>query len=163
MYERDFSKITVFLSVCLCAWMHVDIESSPPYFLKQGISLNLEFVKWLNGTARPHSLLAYISSSSEVKVCARWLSFCVNAVNTGTISYLYEGSHFPAPKIYLPLTYRRILKSQKLHNYIEIMSHLQWHRHRRESFGRIIFFWNLNTKSVLGMGKCSICKVLAFK
>lgn len=128
--------------------------------MKQGISLNLEFVKWLNGTARPHSLLAYISSSSEVKVCARWLSFCVNAVNTGTISYLYEGSHFPAPKIYLPLTYRRILKSQKLHNYIEIMSHLQWHRHRRESFGRMIFFETWIQSLYWGWGSVQSVKCL---
>lgn len=91
--------------------MLVDNESSPPYFLKQGISLILEFVKGLNGTMRPHRLLGCISSSSEVKVCAKRLSFCVNVVNTGKNSYPYEGSHFPGPKIYLPFSYRKIFKS----------------------------------------------------
>lgn len=146
MYERDFPKISVFPFVYLCAWMHVDTEifsSAHHLIFWNGISLNLEFIKLLNGTVRAHSLLAYISSSSEVKVWAMTLSFYVNAANTGINSYPYEGSHLLGPKIHLSLTYRRIFKSQKLHNYIEILSNLQWHRHRRESFGRMIFCYEI--------------------
>lgn len=147
MYERDFSKNKcVFLCICVheCMLTLKYFLQLSTLFLKQGISLDLYFIKLLNGTVRAHSLLAYISSSSsEVKVWAMTLSFYVNAANTGTNSYPYEGSHLPGPKIHLSLAYRRIFKLQKLHNYIEILSNLQWHRHRRESFGRMIFCYEI--------------------
>lgn len=132
-------------------------------FFETGYLTEPSVCQVLNGTVRPHSLLAYISSSSsKVKVCAcHDTQFYVNAMNTGTNSYPCKGSCLHGPKIYLRLTYRRIFKSQKLHNYIEILSHLQGHRHQRESFSRMIFSYEIWIQSLYrGWGNVQSIKPL---